>query len=280
MKLKSVVAGQFYPDKSQELFKQFKDFEKTELKVLGNSTEALLLPHAGYLYSGSIAALGYRGLFLKPQTVIVIGPSHYVSFKGISVFSGDLVETPLGDLVVDQHAVDFLMNMNNYIADIPPVFAKEHSVEVHFPMIKHYFPKAQVVPIVMGQGMETAVRPLTEALLELRKQKSFLLVASSDLSHYPAYETAVKADKYFLEALLSGHEAEVNVIDKKIMAKKYPNYYCTHCGKEPISTLLRYTQAIGAQEVQLLGYQNSGDVTGDHSRVVGYSAVAFSKNDK
>jgi hypothetical protein len=147
-------------------------------------------------------------------------------------------------------------------------------------MIKHYFPDAQVVPIVMGQGVETSVRPLAEALVALRKQKRFLLVASSDLSHYPSYEVAVKADKTFLEALLSGHESRVSETDKKIMAKKLPNYYCTHCGKEPVSALLRYTRAIEAQEIQLLAYQNSGDVTGDYSRVVGYSAVAFSKNEK
>ncbi len=279
MKLKSVVAGQFYPDKFEKILRQFKDFEKVELKVLDHPVEALLLPHAGYVYSGSIAALGYRSLSLKPQTVVVMGPSHYVSFKGISLFSGNSVETPLGDLAVDQQAADFLMNANNHIADIPSVFTKEHSVEVHFPMIKYYFPNAQVIPIVMGQGIENSVRPLTEALLGLRKQKPFLLVASSDLSHYPSYETAVKADKDFLEALLSGREAEVAAADKKIMVKKYPNYYCTHCGKEPISTLLRYTQAIDAQAIRLLGYQNSGDVTGDHSRVVGYSAVAFSKNE-
>lgn len=280
MKLRSVVAGQFYPDNRQELLRQFKDFEKINSIALNHSVEALLLPHAGYVYSGSIAALGYRSLSQAPSTVIVIGPSHYVPFKGVSLYSGDAVETPFGDLAVDRKAQDFLMNFEDHIADIPPAFAKEHSVEVHFPMIKHYFPAAQVVPIVMGQGVESSVRPLTEALLELRKQKAFLLVASSDLSHYPTYETAVKADKVFLEALLSGHEVKVNETDKKIMAKKYPNYYCTHCGREPVSTLLRYTQAIGAQEVQLLAYQNSGDVTGDRSRVVGYSAVAFSKNKK
>jgi AmmeMemoRadiSam system protein B len=181
----------------------------------------------------------------------------------------------LGDLAVDHQACDFLMNFNSHIADMPPAFAKEHSVEVHFPMIKYYFPEAQVVPLVMGQGIEMAVRPLAEALLELRKKKSFLLVASSDLSHYPSYETAVKADQAFLEALLSGYESKVNETDKKIMAKNYPNYNCTHCGKEPVSTLLRYAQALGVEDRRLLGYRNSGDVTGDHSRVVGYSAVAF-----
>jgi AmmeMemoRadiSam system protein B len=280
MKLKSVVAGQFYPDNRQELLLQFKDFEKINSVVLKQSVEALLLPHAGYVYSGSVAALGYRSLSQAPSTVIVIGPSHYVPFKGVSLYSGDAAETPFGDLAVDRQARDFLMDFDDHIADIPLALAKEHSVEVHFPMIKHYFPSAEVVPIVMGQGVESSVRPLTEALLGLRKQKSFLLVASSDLSHYPLYETAVKADKAFLEALLSGHEAEVVETDKKIIAKKYPNYYCTHCGKEPVSTLLRYTQAIGTREIQLLAYQNSGDVTGDHSRVVGYSAVAFSKNKK
>jgi MEMO1 family protein len=275
MKLKSVVAGQFYPDKPQELLRLFKNFEKTGSKALGSSVEALMLPHAGYVYSGSVAALGYRSLPQVPQIIVVIGPSHYLSFKGVSLFSGDAVETPLGDLKVDQEACDFLMNRDSAMADIPSAFAKEHSVEVHLPMIKHYFPKAQVVPIVMGQGIETSVRPLVAALLELRKQKPFLLVVSSDLSHYPKYETAVKADQEFLEALLSGNEAKVNETDKKIMAKKHPDYYCTHCGKEPVSTLLRYTKAVGARNAQLLTYQNSGDVTGDHSRVVGYSAVAF-----
>ena len=280
MKLKSVVAGQFYPNKPQELLREFKGFDKTGSNVLDRPVEAMLLPHAGYVYSGSIAALGYRSLSQKPQTVIVIGPSHFLAFKGASLYSGDAVETPLGDLAVDRQARDFLINFDGHIADIPPAFAKEHSVEVHFPMIKYYFPDVQVVPIVMGQGVESSVRPLVEGLRELRKKMSFLLVASSDLSHYPPYDIAVKADKAFLEALLSGQETEVSEADKKIMAKKYPNYYCTHCGKEPVLTLLRYTQAIEAQEVRLLAYQNSGDVTGDHSRVVGYSAVAFSKNEK
>jgi AmmeMemoRadiSam system protein B len=161
--------------------------------------------------------------------------------------------------------------------DFPPAFAKEHSVEVHLPMIEQYCPGARVVPIVMGQGMESSVRPLVEGLLALRKQKSFLLVASSDLSHYPDYKTAVEADRQFLEALLSGDESVVDRTDKKIMARRHKEYYCTHCGKEPVSVLLRFARDIGADKIKLLAYKNSGDVTGDHSRVVGYSAVAFSE---
>ncbi|HXL72266.1 MAG TPA: AmmeMemoRadiSam system protein B, partial [bacterium] len=140
MKLKSVVAGQFYPNKPQELLREFKGFDKTGSNVLDRPVEAMLLPHAGYVYSGSIAALGYCSLSQKPQTVIVIGPSHFLAFKGASLYSGDAVETPLGDLAVDRQARDFLINFDGHIADIPPAFAKEHSVEVHFPMIKYYFP--------------------------------------------------------------------------------------------------------------------------------------------
>jgi AmmeMemoRadiSam system protein B len=277
MKLKSVVAGQFYPDKPKELSRQWAAFEKIPAKPLEGLVEGLLLPHAGYVYSGAVAALGYRSLVSKPQTIVVVGPSHYVSFKGVSVFSGDAVETPLGDLKVDREASEFLIDQNHHIADIPPAFAQEHSVEVHFPLIQHYCPGTQIVPVVMGQGVESSVGPLVEALLALRKIKPFLLVASSDLSHYPLYETAVKADREFLTALLTGNEAKVNEVDKKIMAKKHRDYYCTHCGKEPVLTLLRYAKAVGASETQLLAYLNSGDITGDHSRVVGYSAVAFSQ---
>lgn len=275
MKLKPVVAGQFYPSKPAELQRLFKVFEQLKVPALSGPVEALMLPHAGYVYSGTTAAVGYRALKEKPSTVIVVGPSHYIPFKGVSVFSGDLLETPLGDIQVDQEARDFLLDFSPHLADLPLAFEKEHSVEVHLPMIRHYFPEAQVVAVVMGQGENQAVRPLAEALAALRKQKPFLLVVSSDLSHYPSYETAVRADRQFLDSLLTGDEKAVDRTDELILSQGYPEYYCTHCGKEPVSVLLRFAKAREATDIRLLSYRNSGDVTGDHSRVVGYSAVAF-----
>ncbi len=275
MKLKPVVAGQFYPSKPVELQRLFKIFEQLKVPAVPGPVEALMLPHAGYVYSGTTAAVGYRALKEKPATVVVVGPSHYVSFKGVSVFSGDLLETPLGDIQVDQEARDFLLDFSPHLTDLPLAFEKEHSVEVHLPMIRHYFPEAQVVAVVMGQGENQAVRPLAEALATLRKQKPFLLVASSDLSHYPSYETAVRADRQFLDSLLTGDEKVVDRTDELILSQHYPEYYCTHCGKEPVSVLLRFAKDREAADIRLLSYRNSGDVTGDHSRVVGYSAVAF-----
>src|SRR5258708_1118601 len=160
MKLQPVVAGQFYPDKPQELRRELNSLAPKNIPTLESSVAALLLPHAGYPYSGEVAALGYRSLLESPETIIVIGPGHYLSFKGVSIFSGETVETPLGELAVDNEACEFLMRFDGRIADLPLAFEREHSVEVHFPMIKHYCPEARVVPIVMGQGVEQAVKPL------------------------------------------------------------------------------------------------------------------------
>ncbi len=275
MKLQPVVAGSFYPGNRQELKAALDSFGQAEPPRLAGEPLAFLLPHAGYLYSGEVAALGYRALASSFKTVVVAGPSHYLSFRGVSVFAGESVVTPLGELPVDVEAAEFLMKFDPRIAEILPAFAREHSVEVHLPMIQTYLPGAKVVPLVMGQGVKEAVEPLTRALLALSQKKSFLFVASSDLSHYPSYETAVKADRQFLDAVLTGDGKKVDGVDEKIMAQRYPDYHCTHCGREPVATLLRFAKEKGAGKIQLLNYRNSGDVTGDRSRVVGYGAVAF-----
>lgn len=277
MKLQPVVAGSFYPGDPKKLQTMIGSFEHEKPRVFDGNPEALLLPHAGYDYSGAVAALGYRSLPSPVRTVILVGPSHFLPFKGVSLFAGETVVTPLGEIAVDQEACRFLMDFDSHIAEVPPAFAREHSVEVHFPLVHHYLRGAQVVPIIMGQGEEQAVRPLARALLALREKRPFLLVASSDLSHYPSYDIAKKADGEFLEALLTGNEREVEEMDGKIMDRGYPEYYCTHCGREPVAVLLKYVQGVKARNARLLEYRNSGDVSGDRSRVVGYAAVAFSK---
>jgi AmmeMemoRadiSam system protein B len=277
MKLKPVVAGTFYPGNKRELEKDFVSFEKTYEPVpLEGKAAGFLLPHAGYPYSGAVAALGYRSLASQEvRTVVVAGPSHYLPFRGASIFAGASVVTPLGELPVDQEACECLLENDTHLGEIPQAFAKEHSVEVHFPLIQKYLPDASVVPLVLGQGMKEAVEPLVEALRLLGRKKDFLLIASSDLSHYPIYKKAVEADRRFLDAVLTGRSEAVDQADEEIMGRGYSEYYCTHCGKEPLAVLMGWAQATGADKPQLLAYRNSGDVTGDHVRVVGYAAVAF-----
>jgi AmmeMemoRadiSam system protein B len=148
---------------------------------------------------------------------------------------------------------------------------------VHFPLIRSFLPGAKVVPIVMGQDSGRDRSVLASALSALKREKDFLFVASSDLSHFPDYDTAVRVDDEFLKAVLTGNPEAVEKADRKIMAEGWDGLECTHCGHEPLQTLMRYAKAQGAGRIQLLRYCNSGDQTSDHSRVVGYAAVAFCK---
>lgn len=279
MRLEPVVAGHFYPGDPSELHRVIRGMSRTPVTPMEGPVEALLLPHAGYPYSGETAALGYRSIPSPPSLVVVVGPSHYVPFKGVSLFAGASVGTPLGDLPVDQEACRFLMGFDDHLAEIPAAFAREHSVEVHLPLVRTFWPGAKVVPVVMGQGEAGATAPLARALSALRGEREFLLVASSDLSHYPPRDIARKADLEFLEALLTGDEKRVNDADRDILRRGYPEYHCTHCGKEPVAVLLRHCRSIGARGIRLLDYRNSGDVTGEKGRAVGYAAVAFLKGD-
>jgi hypothetical protein len=161
------------------------------------------------------------------------------------------------------------------LADFPPAYAREHSVEVHFPLLQAFLPGVKVVPVIMGQGKDECVETLLRGLRRLAKEKPFVLIASSDLSHYPDYDTARKADHQFLEALLSGDEKKIDRTDREIMGRGYTEYHCTHCGKEPVQTLVAWAQERDAKKRVLLEYRNSGDVTGDRERVVGYAAAAF-----
>jgi AmmeMemoRadiSam system protein B len=118
---------------------------------------------------------------------------------------------------------------------------------------------------------------LAEALAQLRKKRDLLFVASSDLSHFPDYATAVAKDREFLQSVLAGDPDAVEKTDRKILGEGYENFHCTHCGREPLQTLMRYALQQGAEKTILLQYRNSGDTTNDRSRVVGYAAVAFCK---
>jgi MEMO1 family protein len=277
MKLQPKVAGQFYPGSQKNLNSALESMEKEFQPVaLKGEPAGMMLPHAGYPYSGAVAALGYRSLKRPVETVVIAGPSHYVGFRGAALFAGEAVVTPLGEIPVDIDVCRFLMNFDKHIVEFPPAFAREHSVEVHFPLVQKYLPEAKVVPVVLGQGSQESALPLAEALSKLY-EKEILLIASSDLCHFPDYETAKKGDGEFLEALLTGDEKKVEEADRRILSRGHPDYDCTHCGKEPVAALLKFASRVGAGDIQLLAKRNSGDVTGDYSRVVGYAAVAFCK---
>jgi MEMO1 family protein len=278
------VAGSFYPVDAKSLTAMMDDMlaRATPPPVEGQILAAVS-PHAGYQYSGPVAAYTYAALKgHKYSRVVVIAPSHYVAFDFTSVYDGDAYATPLGTVPVDKEFARKLAKMSSTMKlsgeghEITSASA-EHAVEVELPWLQRVLGNFQLVPIVMGdQGYESS-RALGVALAKLiqneKKNNSSagetLILASSDLSHYHKYDEAVKMDNKMLHALESW--------DYFSMSQNFQQRIWEACGGAPIVAAMIAAERMGANQAQVLKYANSGDTTGDRSRVVGYSADVFVK---
>ena len=253
---KSVVSGSFYPDKKEELLKYINQFNsfKTNNETFEN-IKAIIVPHAGYIYSGFTANLAYKlASNKKIKRVIVIGPSHRVYLKGASVALYDEYETPLGNLKMDKEFSQNLIDKYDFL-DFNVECEFEHSTETQAPFIKHYFENVQLVEIVYG---EINYEDLSKVIDEVLVDSDNFVVISTDLSHFYTFEEAQKLDNICLEA-----------IDKKDL-KMFD--YCEACGKEGIKAIIDW--AIKNDfDTKVLNYCTSADVTKDKSRVVGYTTA-------
>ena len=253
---KSVVSGSFYPDKKEELLKYINQFNsfKTNNETFEN-IKAIIVPHAGYIYSGFTANLAYKLASKKKiKRVIVIGPSHRVYLKGASVALYDEYETPLGNLKIDKEFSQNLIDKYDFL-DFNVECEFEHSTETQAPFIKHYFENVQLVEIVYG---EINYEDLSKVIDEVLVDSDNFVVISTDLSHFYTFEEAQKLDNICLEA-----------IDKKDL-KMFD--YCEACGKEGIKAIIDW--AIKNDfDTKVLNYCTSADVTKDKSRVVGYTTA-------
>ena len=253
---KSVVSGSFYPDKKEELLKYINQFNsfKTNNETFEN-IKAIIVPHAGYIYSGFTANLAYKlASNKKIKRVIVIGPSHRVYLKGASVALYDEYETPLGNLKMDKEFSQNLIDKYDFL-DFNVECEFEHSTETQAPFIKHYFENVQLVEIVYG---EINYEDLSKVIDEVLVDSDNFVVISTDLSHFYTLEEAQKLDNICLEA-----------IDKKDL-KMFD--YCEACGKEGIKAIIDW--AIKNDfDTKVLNYCTSADVTKDKSMVVGYTTA-------
>ncbi len=274
----AAVAGAFYPADPKELSKMIDDLlaQATPPPVDGEILAAVA-PHAGYPFSGPVAAWTYAALKgRKYSRVIVIAPSHYVGFGFTSVYDGDAYTTPLGRIRVDKEFARRLAKMGPTIAlsDKGHQFdagAPEHSVEVELPWLQKVLGNFELVPIVMGDQSYESSRALGVALATLlHNQHDTLVLASSDLSHYHTYDQAETIDHKTLHAL--------EAWDYLSMSRNFGSRVWEACGGAPIAAAMIYAERMGASQAEVLRYANSGDVNGDHSRVVGYSADLFIKS--
>jgi len=276
------VAGAFYPGTKQELESLIdKYFSEVEPRKIGKYVRGLVVPHAGYAYSGWVAAYGYKALIGNLpaggiNTVILIGNSHRERFEGASVYQEGYYKTPLGNVEIDKALAKRIINSHEKISFCESVHKHEHSLEVQLPLLqKALVGDWKIVPIIIG-NQPGAVEILINTLKGLI-DNSTLLIASSDLSHYPGYEDAKYSDNKVIEAILTGKRENLTEVVSELEQEDIFNLQTCACGQDAIEVVMGL---IVDKDIKLLKYANSGDVEiGDKSQVVGYAAIVFTTDE-
>jgi len=267
------VAGQFYSADPGQLFTDITALKsKTGPVPNDRKVQVLIVPHAGYEYSGGVAAYGYNAVARNQySTIVILAPSHFFPFEGVSVWPQGGFKTPLGVVDVDEPFARALIKQDAAFRFLPDVFEQEHALEVQLPFIQTTFSGVKIVPVLMGQPDLGVCERLAKALDKIiGTRKDVLVLVSSDMSHYHDYDTAVREDSGTLEALR--HEDALSLFKGCLTGRM------EMCGFVPVTTALLYAHLRGLDEAQVLKYANSGDVTGDKSRVVGYSSTIIFKS--
>lgn len=266
---RSVIAGTWYPGDPAALRGEVRRYlDSAAVQPLGGPVVGLVSPHAGYLYSGPIAAHGYRLVEgRRYDAVVVIGPSHRALFRGASVWPSGGYETPLGVVTVDRELAAAILAADPVVNADPRPHAAEHSVEIQLPFLQVALGSFAFVPIVMGTQDLRTCEALADAVLRASKGRDVLVVGSSDLSHFHSYEQARRLDGAVVDL--------VRKRDFRGLARGLENGSCEACGGGPVVTAMLFADRAGARGVRVLRYANSGDVTGDRHRVVGYLSAAF-----
>lgn len=275
---KPAVAGMFYEDEPGLLHGHLKElFSRAKPRATNDEIAAIIVPHAGYVYSGKIAASGFNQIpeDAKIERVFLIGSSHRVAFDGAAVYmEGDFL-TPLGAVEVDTEVAGELIDRNLGIFSDPEIHAGEHSLEVQVPFLqfhlKHPF---KLVPLLVGPH-DASVTPRIAKSLEKWFTSGNLFVISTDFSHYPSYEKARQVDAFTAEAVLKNNPDELLSVLERNRKLNVEGLSTSMCGWSSVLTLLNITRQVGGIRWVEVDSGNSGDVSvGDKERVVGYRAMA------
>jgi AmmeMemoRadiSam system protein B/AmmeMemoRadiSam system protein A len=272
------VAGQFYPADAGRLRLAIQSFMKDAVPATVDHPVALIAPHAGYIYSGQICADAYRQAAGNAyDLVVILGTNHTTPrFGGISVYAKGAFQTPLGNAFVDEIAARALLALDQNCTANVEAQVSEHSVEVQVPFVQVLFPTAKILPIVIGEPNLSMCTHFGQELGKVLKGRKALIVASSDLSHYPAYKDAAKTDRETLTSLIKLDPGDFASKTASLLAGRIANLVTCACGEGPILAAMAAAKSLGATRGVLLSYANSGDTAlADPERVVGYGAAAL-----
>ncbi|NNG12618.1 MAG: AmmeMemoRadiSam system protein B [Halobacteria archaeon] len=252
------VAGSFYPADPQELRNMLESYLQAA-PADTTAPRAMIAPHAGYVFSGPVAASGYARLLRSGhhyRRIVLLGPAHRVAFRGLATTSASAFATPLGDVAVDREAIASITRLPQ-VHELDEAHRLEHSLEVHLPFLQLTLKDFSVVPLVVGDASAEEVCEVIEALWT---GPDTLVIVSSDLSHYHDYETATRLD--------SATTRQIEQLDYQGLA------YDQACGRNPVSGLLLFAQHHGLSATTI-DLRNSGDTAGPRDQVVGYGTYVF-----
>jgi len=277
------VAGQFYPSDPAKLRLAIQAFMKDAVQPAGEKPVAIVVPHAGYIYSGQICADAFRQTAgNEVDLVVILGTNHTTAnFTRISIFSKGAYRTPLGNAAVDEDVAQALLSQDRDCTPDIESQAREHSVEVQVPFVQVLFPAAKILPVVIGQPDPAMCARFGRALGKTLRNRRALIVASSDLSHFPAYKDAQYADRETLSSLVKLDPEDFISRMQTIMSGGIRNLATCACGEAPILAAIAAARELGATHGSIISYANTGDNSvGDLSRVVGYGAAVLAAGKK
>lgn len=265
------VAGTWYPDNPARLIAHLDGYlERARVDDPAGRLRAVVAPHAGLMYSGPVAAFAYNVARRHQHSAIVlVGPSHFLSFQGVSIWPDGEWETPLGPVKVNRELAKAVADASSQIVDLPAAHGREHCLEMQMPFIAHVLPRVPIVPMVMGHQTRETAFALGAAIAQAIEAHApdALLVASSDLSHYEDATTAMALDRRVIE--------HVERLDADGLMRALDAEPRHACGGGPMVAVMDAARRLGASHARLLQYADSGDVSGDKSSVVGYMAAAI-----
>ena len=276
------VAGSFYPSNPQQLKNELEGFFNEALAKKTENVLAIIAPHAGYVYSGLVAATSFNQVDPEKDYghIFIIGSSHRTYFDGASIYSKGNYITPLGEVEVDLDLAKKLIDGHKVFTFNKDAHLQEHSLEVQLPFLQYKMKREfKIIPIVMGTQSVGTIEKVAKALKPYFNERN-LFVISSDFSHYPPYEDAMKVDEATAKAIATNSPEEFLETIRQNERKNIPNLSTSICGWTSVLALLDMTEDIDNVEIIPLQYKNSGDAPfGDKSRVVGYWSMAVAQQN-
>ena len=262
----AVAAGRFYPGSAAEIREMMKTL--VDKKAKKEAAVGLLMPHAGYLYSGAVAGATISRVKLK-DTCIIMGPSHTGVGHPFSIMTEGKWQTPLGEVEIDSAMGQKLIAGSDYLREDELAHIHEHAVEVQIPFLQYLKPDIKIVPIILAFAPAEAYKAIgldIARAVEATKREA-VIIASGDMTHYEPQQTAEKKDKQAIEAMLK--------LDEDELTRRYEELDISMCAYGPAVSLISAARELGATGAELVKYQTSGDSTGDYSSVVGYAGIIF-----